>query len=63
MITLITYLTWPKTMTFTGLTIENLVALEKYLNGPDYRMTITLDAFVIIGIILIGVLIKNLKDE
>ena len=57
MITLYTYLSWPKTMTFEGWTAENLVALEKYLKGPDYAYAITLDICLICMIALIAILV------
>lgn len=61
MITLITYLTWPKTMAFKGLNMNNMAEMVRYHNGPDYALAILLDA-CLIAIVGIGIYtIKNWK--
>lgn len=48
MITLITYLTWPKQVTFHGLNYETLQKMIDYINGPDYNLTVFLDLAIVI---------------
>ena len=56
MITLITYLTYPKTMTFHGLTYENIRAMKRFMDGPNYALTgfidIALFAIAAVGLIM-----------
>lgn len=58
MATLITWLTWPKQMSFQGLTYENLWRMSQFIKGPNYLRTITID-LIIIGIIAIIYVIKS----
>ena len=53
MITLITYLTWPKQVTFHGLSYETLQKMIDYINGPDYNLTVFLDLTIVIIIVAI----------
>lgn len=50
MITLITYLTYPKRMTFHGLTYKNIEAMRRFMEGPNYGVTIVLDVLLILAI-------------
>ena len=55
MITLITYLTWPR---FTGvyeLTLENLIKIGNSIKGPDLFIPVCLDW--VITMILVGIII------
>lgn len=63
MITLITYLTWPKHMTFHGLSYKTLDEIAKYISGPDYTTTILMDIAIAYIIISIFVLIRISKSS
>ena len=63
MITLITYLTYPKTMTFHGLNSETIRAMIRFMDGPNYALTGFIDiALVAIAAFVIG-MYMDLKNE
>lgn len=54
MITLITYLTYPKTMTFHGLNYETLRAMKRFVDGPNYALTGFID-IALVAIAAVGI--------
>lgn len=64
MITLITYLTYPKKMTFHGLTYKNIEAMRRFMEGPNYGVTILLDVILLIlATGLVCLLVKKLTKK
>ena len=55
MITLITYLTYPKTMTFHGLNYETIRAAKRFMAGPNYVLTGFID-IALITIAVVGIM-------
>ena len=63
MITLITWLTYPKHMIFYGLTYENIRKMVDYMRGPNYTLTVFLDVFLACITIIVICFIRDCKKE
>lgn len=64
MITLLVYLTFPKTMSFHGLNERTLEAIARFLKGPDYRIPIFLDAtLILLAVVVIGLIVDYKKSS